>query len=161
MAQSTFTATVARGLAAGAAGVTTLNLITYLDMVIRGRPSSSVPEKLVDELAAESGVTIPGDDDSRSARRTALGALSGMASGASIGVLVSVARRYGTQLPMPLEAVAGGALAMTFSDGPAARLDITDPWSWTPAQWMSDIVPHLGFGITVSTLLTGLDDGGR
>jgi hypothetical protein len=157
MAESTLTATVARGLAAGAAGVTTLNLITYLDMAARGRPSSGVPAKLVDEIADETNLTIPGDDDARSARRTALGALSGMATGTSVAVLASLARRYGPRLPRPVEAVVGGALAMALSDGPAAGMGITDPRSWTGPDWLSDIVPHLGFGVVSTAVLSGFD----
>ncbi|MCP9968874.1 hypothetical protein LUX57_29935 [Actinomadura madurae] len=40
-----------RGLAAGAAGTTALNLVTYLDMAVRGRPASSTPEQSVERLA--------------------------------------------------------------------------------------------------------------
>ena len=34
-----------RGAAAGAAGSTALNAVTYLDMVVRGRGTSSTPER--------------------------------------------------------------------------------------------------------------------
>jgi hypothetical protein len=34
---------VLRGAAAGAAGTTALNAVTYLDMVVRGRPASDAP----------------------------------------------------------------------------------------------------------------------
>ena len=36
-----------RGAAAGAAGTTALNVVTYLDMAVRGRPASSTPERTV------------------------------------------------------------------------------------------------------------------
>lgn len=34
------------GLAAGAAGTTALNAVTYLDMALRGRPASTTPEEI-------------------------------------------------------------------------------------------------------------------
>ena len=40
-----------RGAAAGAAGSTALNAVTYLDMAGRGRGSSSTPEQTVQALA--------------------------------------------------------------------------------------------------------------
>jgi hypothetical protein len=36
------------GAAAGAAGTTALNTVTYLDMAVRGRPTSSTPEDIVE-----------------------------------------------------------------------------------------------------------------
>jgi hypothetical protein len=38
---------ILRGVAAGAAGTTALNAVTYLDMVLRGRGASSTPEESV------------------------------------------------------------------------------------------------------------------
>ena len=46
------------GAAAGAAGTTALNGVTYLDMAVRGRPASSTPEDTVDRLAEAVGVDI-------------------------------------------------------------------------------------------------------
>jgi hypothetical protein len=46
---------VTTGIVASAAGTTTLNAVTYLDMAIRGRPASTVPEETVEST---SGVTI-------------------------------------------------------------------------------------------------------
>lgn len=39
------------GAAAGAAGTTALNVVSYGDMVVRGRPASSTPETIVPHLA--------------------------------------------------------------------------------------------------------------
>ena len=39
---------ILRGAAAGAAGTTALNVVTYLDMAIRGRPASDTPERSVE-----------------------------------------------------------------------------------------------------------------
>lgn len=54
-----------KGAMAGLAGTTTLNAATYVDMVWRGRPASSTPEQVIEELAKRSGRTIPGDSHER------------------------------------------------------------------------------------------------
>jgi len=56
------------GAAAGAAGTTALNAVTYLDMAVRGRPSSSTPEDTVEKLSAVVHVRVPGDGDVRQNR---------------------------------------------------------------------------------------------
>jgi len=47
------------GAAAGAAGTTVLNTVTYLDMAVRGRASSSTPQDTVKAMATRAGVTFP------------------------------------------------------------------------------------------------------
>ena len=64
--------TLTYGLAAGAVGTALINASTYLDMAVRGRPPSSIPERDVDRRAQRAGVSL-GADERRSARRTALG----------------------------------------------------------------------------------------
>jgi hypothetical protein len=41
-----------RGLTGGAAGVTVLNTITYLDMAVRARPSSDSPAQALERPTA-------------------------------------------------------------------------------------------------------------
>src|SRR3954451_8312239 len=81
------------GALAGAAGTTALDAVTYLDMAVRGRPSSSTPEDTVVKLADTLGVTIPGDGDTRANRVAGLGPLTGYAAGIGIGALLGLARR--------------------------------------------------------------------
>jgi hypothetical protein len=50
-----FWSRIGHGLAAGAASVTTLNAITYLDVALRARPSSDSPSQAVEQLAAKAG----------------------------------------------------------------------------------------------------------
>ena len=73
------------GAAAGAAGTTALNAATYLDMAVRGRPTSSTPEDTVEALAGVVHARVPGDDDTRPNRLTGLGALTGIAAGVGAG----------------------------------------------------------------------------
>jgi len=83
------------GAAAGAAGTTALNAITYLDMAVRGRGSSGTPEQTVDTLAGAVGVDIPGDEETRGNRLTGLGALSGIVTGVSMGAMLGALRSVG------------------------------------------------------------------
>ena len=66
-ASTPFLRTVFAGMAGGAAGTTALNAVTYLDMLTRGRPSSDVPEQVVEKIADRAGVDIPGPEDMPSA----------------------------------------------------------------------------------------------
>src|SRR4051812_13029938 len=81
----TFLSFVWRGVAAGAAGTTALNATTYLDMALRGRPSSSTPQESVEALADKTGLGIPGDGDKRDNRLSGLGPLLGILAGAGSG----------------------------------------------------------------------------
>lgn len=62
-----------RGAAAGAAGTTALNAVTYLDMAVRGRGSSSATQDLVEAVADRADVEIPGQGDERDNRLAGLG----------------------------------------------------------------------------------------
>src|ERR671932_1232654 len=76
-----------RGAAAGAAGTTALNAVTYLDMTVRGRGTSSTPEQTVEKLAEKAHVGIPGEGEEREHRVQGLGPLTGLVAGARSGVL--------------------------------------------------------------------------
>src|SRR3978361_2187168 len=95
-----------RGAAAGAAGTTALNAVTYLDMVGRGRGSSSTPEQTVEALAEKAHVTIPGDEATRQNRVQGLGPLTGLVAGIGVGVLTGLARAAG----IPSQTLVGTAL---------------------------------------------------
>ncbi|MEU9476017.1 hypothetical protein [Streptomyces sp. NPDC048191] len=138
--------TIARGCAAGAAGTTVLNAVTYMDMALRGRPASSAPEAVVEKITTKAGLPVP-DGDGRDNRLSALGALSGIAVGVGTGAVVSLLHRAGVRPPAWLGAVLTGALAMTLSDAPMAGLDISDPRTWSATDWTADAVPHLAYGL--------------
>jgi len=40
--------------------------------------------------------------------------------------------------------------AMVASDGPAVALGVTDPRQWDLNSWLSDIVPHLAYGLATA-----------
>jgi len=135
-----------QGAAAGAAGTTALNAATYLDMVLRARPSSSTPEQVVEKLAQRTGTEIPGEGEERQNRLQGLGALSGLAVGVLIGAVAGELRFAVIRLGPVLGTVLLGGAAMAATDGGMARLGVTDPSEWDAASWASDAVPHLAFG---------------
>ncbi|WP_222266088.1 hypothetical protein [Modestobacter marinus] len=150
------TGTFARGLIAGAAGTTALSAATYLDMAWRGRPPSTLPAETADALAEAAGRPVTGRGDTREARRTGLGALSGIGSGLGVGLLASVARSAGVRFPAPVGAVVTGAASMAAADLPAAALSVGDPRRWTAAEWAGDAAPHLAYGAAVQAVISSL-----
>jgi hypothetical protein len=150
------------GAAAGAAGTTALNATTYLDMVVRARPPSTTPERTVDRMAALAHTRIPGDEQQRGNRRSGLGALTGIATGAAIGVGYAVLA--GRRRPSVWAgAVVAGGLAMLSADVPIALLGVSDPRSWSRTDWLSDAVPHLAYGAVTAATYAAVDGvaGGR
>jgi hypothetical protein len=146
----------AAGLGAGAAGTTALNAVTYLDMAVRGRPSSSTPEASVEKLAEKGGVDIPGDPGTRQNRLQGLGPLTGLVTGTGIGAVMGVARRFGFHHGVLTTGMVAGAAAMAGTDAPMARLGVTQPGQWTFSEWLSDAVPHLAYGVVTAAVLDGL-----
>lgn len=143
---------VAAGALAGAAGTTALNAVTYLDMALRGRGTSSTPEQTVEAAAGKLGVDIPGDEETAQNRTSGLGPLLGIASGVTTGAALGAV--YAVRRP-PL--LAGGALAavgaMAGTDAPMAALGVTDPRSWSAADWAADAVPHAVYGLVTAAAL--------
>lgn len=146
-----------RGIAAGAAGTTALNTVTYLDMAIRARGTSSMPEQAVEELAKRSGKQVPGSGEDRDNRVQALGALSGTAAGCGVGLAAGLLRPVLRRLPVPLSGALLGAGAMAATDLPMTKLGLTDPRSWSSADWLSDAVPHLAYGLVAAATLRAFE----
>ncbi|WP_138734025.1 hypothetical protein [Modestobacter excelsi] len=144
---------VLRGAAAGAAGTTALNAVTYLDMVGRGRGTSSTPEQTVEALAEKAHVRIPGDEEKRSNRVQGLGPLTGLVAGIGVGVLTGLVRATGFR-SQPLVGTALTTVGVLIaSNGPMTVLGITDPRTWSRTDWVSDVVPHLAYGVVVKTTM--------
>ena len=145
------------GAAAGAAGTTALNLVTYLDMTARGRGPSSTPEDTVEKLSDLVHVDVPGADDTRDNRVSALGALTGIVSGIGVGALLGAARGLGWRPGPVVTGVAATVGALLGTNGPMTVLGVTDPRTWPLGSWVSDVVPHLGYGAVTGAVLVGLD----
>jgi drug/metabolite transporter (DMT)-like permease len=148
---------IARGAVAGAAGTAALNAATYLDMVVRGRPSSSTPARTVDRLAELAGVQVPGDGDRRSNRASGLGLLMGLGTGVAVGVGYALLRRFGWRPSVQEGGLMTAATAMAGSALPMTVLGVTDPRDWSIEDWISDVLPHLAFGLTTSAAYAAMD----
>ncbi len=121
---------LAAGAAAGAPGTTALNAVTYLDMAVRGRPTSDTPEQTVERPS------------SRGNRVAGLGPLTALAAGIGSGVLLSLIRAAGRQPPAIAEALIATAVAFAGSNAPMTALGLTGPRSWPPSA--ARLLPILG-----------------
>lgn len=146
-----------RGAAAGAAGTTALNAVTYLDMVVRGRAGSSTPERSVETLAEKAHLEIPGDGEKREHRVTALGALTGLVAGVGVGTLAGLARVAGFRPSVPVGTAVTAGAVLVANNGPMTVLGITDPRSWSASDWLSDVLPHLAYALVVQATLDAFD----
>ncbi|HZD38525.1 MAG TPA: hypothetical protein VE664_07785 [Actinomycetes bacterium] len=147
------------GMAAGAVGTVALDVSTYLDMVVRARPSSGMPAETAGAVAERAGVDLGGDGESAeraSNRKSGLGALFGYGVGIGLGTLYGLLRPAVRRLPRPAAGVGLGLAAMAASDVPPTVLGITDPRSWDRSSWASDLIPHLAYGLATALTFDAL-----
>ncbi|OBA62653.1 hypothetical protein A5647_07215 [Mycobacterium sp. 1100029.7] len=141
------------GAAAGAAGTTALNVITYLDIAVRGRPTSSTPERTVEAMARLFGLTVPGSGDVLAHRVAGLGALTGYAAGIGMGIILGLAVALGWRPGLLAATLVASLLALVGTNGPMTVLGVTNPLTWSVTDWISDLIPHLGYGIVTALVL--------
>lgn len=149
-----------RGLGAGAAGTVTLNVITYGDMAIRGRPASSTPQRIAANMARWVGLLPPADMPGSNPpqaqhRETAVGALMGYATGLGVGALYGVLQPR-INLPLIAGGLAAGMLAEAASDGTAIAIAGSNPKTWGWSGWLEDIIPHAAYGLMVALVFRAL-----
>jgi hypothetical protein len=132
------------GAAAGAAGTTALNAVSYLDMAVRGRPASDTPETTVEKVAELAHLPVPDDN-----RLAGLGGLTGLVVGVGVGALIGAARAAGLRAGT----VTTTLVVLVASNGPMTALGITDPRTWSPVDWVSDVVPHVAYGAVTTAVL--------
>lgn len=152
-----FLAGLARGAAAGAAGSTALSVVSGADAALAARPPSNVPQRVVADLTERADVRGAGRSAERALRMGALGpvaaSLTGIVSGAVAGGRAPRGLRPPTAAGGPLL----GAAAMLATDGPAALTGVSDPRAWAARDWVSDVPPHLAYGLTTHQTLVALD----
>ncbi|MFD0904841.1 hypothetical protein [Actinomadura sediminis] len=143
-----------RGLVAGAAGTSALNVVTYLDMAVRARPASSTPEQSVEKMADLAGVGL-GPEEQAENRKAGLGPLLGYGTGAGAALLYGLlaGRR---RVPPPVAVAALTGLAMAGSSAPMTALGLTDPRTWSASDWLMDAVPHLAYGAVAAGVYAAL-----
>jgi hypothetical protein len=145
------------GAAAGAAGTTALNAVTYLDMAVRGRPTSSTPEDTVEALASVAHLPVPGDDDTRGNRVAGVGPLTGLLAGVGTGSLLGAVRTGGFRPGLAVGTLVATVGALVGSNGPMTALGVTDPRTWPASSWVTDLVPHVAYGLVTAAVLDRLD----
>ncbi len=42
------------------------------------------------------------------------------------------------------------AAALVGSNGPMTALGVTDPRTWSGSDWISDVVPHVAYGVVTA-----------
>lgn len=143
------------GAAAGAVGTVALNAATYGDMIVRGRGASSVPSQIAGQLVDKLGIDLSAENEERGGptaqnRQSGLGALQGFVVGLGIGTAYGLVRpSLGKVSKLRVGAVLCLA-AMAGSDGPAAALGVIDLKQMGLNAWLSDIVPHLAYGLATA-----------
>ncbi|TFD73521.1 hypothetical protein [Cryobacterium gelidum] len=143
------------GAAAGAAGTTALNAVSYLGMAIKGRPASSTPQATVEKLVDVAQLTIPGSDEVRKNRIAGIGPLTGVIVGVGVGALLGLFRSAGWRPAPVVSGLAATVGALIGGNVPMTVLGVTDPRIWTAKDWVSDIAPHLAYGVVVAATLWG------
>lgn len=146
---------VLHGAAAGAAGTTALNAVTYLDMVLRARPASGTPEQTVSKSADAVGLAVPGEGQARDNRVSALGALTGLATGVGVGMVYGLVRGLGFRPPVVVGAGLTATAALVGANGPMAALGVSDPREWSRTDWLADLVPHAVYGAVTALSFSG------
>lgn len=147
------------GMAAGAAGTTVLNGVTYLDMAARGRPASTTPEETVRRIeeTAEFSLDRQGSESEQAGnRRAGLGALLGIAAGVGTGAVYGLLRPRLPRVPLALMGLAAGAGANAGTVVPMTALGVTDPRAWPGSSWAMDIVPHLAYGLATAAVFDSI-----
>ncbi|MBW3631673.1 MAG: hypothetical protein KY456_01460 [Chloroflexi bacterium] len=143
------------GAVAGAAGNLTLEVVTYGAMLLRGRSPSGVPANMAGILADHLGIdplSSKTTGEQAENRRSAAGALLGYALGVGLGSAYGLVRPVLGGVSTPLAGIAVGLLAMTAADTSYGVTGVSDPTTWSTADWVSDLVPHVVYGlVTVAT----------
>ena len=138
------------GAVSGATGNLALEVVTYADMLVRGRAASGVPAKTAEIIADRLGIAMLSTQATGAQadnRRSAAGALLGYGLGVGLGSAYGLLRPHMGRVSLPLAGAAVGLAAMTVADASYALTGSSDPRTWTPVDWISDLVPHMIYGL--------------
>jgi hypothetical protein len=100
---------------------------------------------------------VPGEDQTRANRLAGVGALMGLATGVGVGAAYGVATSLMGRPSRWLGAGFVGLAAMVGANAPMTWLGVTDPRTWDPVSWLSDIVPHAAYGIVTAFTYQAFD----
>jgi len=156
MKSSRFAQNIGLGLLAGAAGTAALNVVTSLDMTLRGRPASEVPADTASGLAERVGVHALSGEGPAQNRREGAGALFGYVDGLGTGAAYGIVRPALRGVPWLVGAVALTAATLVAGEGTATKVGATDWSKWSLADWISDLLPRATYGIVTALTVDAL-----
>ncbi len=137
------------GLIAGLAATAALEMTTYADMALRGRPASPLPRRSVQRAA--DAVDLRLDENRQEGLAPLLGYATGLATATGYALVVR------GRLRGPASAAALTAVAMLAANVPLTLSGLTDPRRWTVTDWLADLVPHMAFGAVGAAVIDALD----
>ena len=138
-------------MVAGAAGTFALDVCSYLDIAVRGRPPSDVPEKVAKRFVDEAGIDLGDDKDVAKNRLSGIGALMGYATGISGGIAYVLARRRFPETSTTLLGLGLGFGVMAFTDTSSTVAGATDPRTWGLSGWVADAFFHAVYGVVTAS----------
>ncbi|WP_262490978.1 hypothetical protein [Mycobacterium simiae] len=68
-------------------------------------------------------------------------------------VILGLAYALGWRPSLIVAVLAATAFALIGSNGPMTILGVTDPRAWGLVGWISDLIPHFGYGIVTALVL--------
>jgi drug/metabolite transporter (DMT)-like permease len=86
-----------------------------------------------------------------------LGPLMGLVAGVGVGTIGGLARARGHLSAKPVGIVLTTVGVMVAANGPMTALGVTDPRTWSVEDWISDIVPHLAYGVVATFTIDAFD----
>lgn len=140
-----------------------LDLATYADMAIRGRSSSNGPSRMVATVARKLHLPLSTqgtgvEDQAAQNRESGLGALLGYVNGLGTGLAYGLLRSQLDDVSLPVAGAVVGLAAMAASDVPLVALKVSNPKTWGFSGWLSDLVPHLIYGLVTVATFEALSD---
>jgi hypothetical protein len=70
-----------------------------------------------------------------------------------MGLILGLAYALGWRPKLWLGVVVATALALIGTNGPMTVLGVTNPLTWGAVGWISDLIPHIGYGAVTAAVL--------
>jgi hypothetical protein len=106
----------------------------------------------VEAVTDRLGVDLPGDADAEQKRVSGLGPLLGVLTGVGTGILLA-ALHDRWRPPLLVDAALAAGTAVIGANAPMTALGVSDPRTWSAAEWAADLVPHAVYGLATSSTL--------
>jgi len=148
--RNSLASTVTGGIIAGAVGTFALDVSTYADIALRGRPPSEVPEKVAGRFLEQAGIDLGDDPDVAKNRRSAIGTLFGYGTGVAGGIAYALVRRRRTDTSTSLLGIGLGLGVMAVTDTSSTLAGATDPRTWGVSGWLADAFFHAIYGVATA-----------